>query len=346
MMSEGKIAVFRADAGPRSGTGHVMRCIALAGELKRRGYAVCFAMARGSAACVPRVAGLDDVIEVDAAAPAEVQCEAIRRVAPSADLLAVDHYELGLVFERAARGCCRTLLVIDDFTNRRHECDLYLNAAAEAERANFSGLLPAGCGRLLGPRHALLRAEFAKAREACLPRPKRPAKRLLITLGGSDVRDILSTVLEGVGGATVELETELLLSGAADGLDDVEHLARSAGISVCRNVTDMAERMARADICIGAGGTTSWERACLGLPTLMIKLVGNQSGNVAAFSAAGAAVELDDASARAIGKALDDLCPDADRLAAMSTAAAALCDGMGARRVADALVRHRNEITN
>jgi spore coat polysaccharide biosynthesis predicted glycosyltransferase SpsG len=97
--------------------------------------------------------------------------------------------------------------------------------------------------------------------------------------------------------------------------------------------------MASADLCIGAGGTTAWERACLGLPALMVEMAANQRGNIEHLARAGAAISVAPVTPGAVARSLAALAGDADRLEAISRAAAALCDGLGAERVADAILQ-------
>jgi UDP-2,4-diacetamido-2,4,6-trideoxy-beta-L-altropyranose hydrolase len=316
-----------------------MRCAVIANELARHGYECCFATVRSSLAFIPGDAQLVEPIVIDPHAPPEAQLDTIRAGKPFADLLVVDHYELKAEFETAAREMCRTLMVIDDFTHRRHDCDLYLNLSLDTSESDFADLLPGDCKKLLGPSYAPLRKRYSEARARAVPRPKHPARQLLITLGGSDVRDVLMMVLEGIAKSNIAFEVDLVLAGA-ETFPEVSNRASDMGVTLHNSIPDLVGLIEKADICIGAGGMTSWERACLGLPTLMIELAENQRKNISGLQISGAAIEMDASSPGAVEAALSSLANDEDKLASMSAAGAALCDGRGAVRIVHAVMEH------
>jgi UDP-2,4-diacetamido-2,4,6-trideoxy-beta-L-altropyranose hydrolase len=324
-------AVFRADAGPEIGIGHVMRCLTLAETLRARGFDCALATAEAGIAAVPpaRLAGI-------AVLPA-----AAKR--PGTDLLVVDHYGLGAGYERPAREWARTVLAIDDLADRAHDCDLLLDAAIGRAARDYGGLVPAHCVFLLGPDFALLRPSFRAARQRRLPRESRAARRVLVTLGGTDPKGLTLTVLEGIREAKAGLAIDVVLPAKAPGYAAVAAKCAALGARLHEAVDDLAALMAGADLCIGAGGTTAWERACLGLPTLLIEMAANQRGNVVHLTKAGAAVAIEPVTAEVVARTVAAVADDAARLEAMSCAAAALCDGGGAERVADAILRRLGE---
>jgi len=285
-------AVFRADAGPEIGIGHVMRCLALAETLRARGLACALATAEAGLAAVPpaRLAGI-------AILPA-----AAKR--PGTDLLVVDHYGLGTAYERDAHAWARSVLAIDDLANRAHDCDLLLDTAIGRSARDYAGLVPAHCVFLLGPDFALLRPSFRAARERRLPRERRAARRVLVTLGGTDPKGLTLTVLEGIAQAKAGLEIEVVLPAKAPGFAAVAVRCAALGARLHESVDDLAALMALADLSIGAGGTTAWERACLGLPTLLVEMAANQRGNVANLTSAGAAIAIEPVTAESIAGAV------------------------------------------
>ncbi len=340
-----KLALFRADAGPDIGIGHVMRCAIIANELAQNGYECRFATVSKSLTNIPDDDKMLEPIEIDPAADPASQLEAMRAEVSFADLLVVDHYGLEADFETAARDWCGKLMVIDDFTHRSHDCDLYLNFSIDLSLSDITGLLPSNCKKLLGPLFAPLRKEYSEARSRCLPRPKRPARQLLITLGGGNFRNVVLMVLEGLSKSSITFEIDLILTGVK-AATDVCTRARDLGAVLHNHVPNLAALIEKADICIGAGGMTTWDRACLGLPTLMIELSDNQKRNISGLQNAGAAIEVDASSSDAIAVALASLANDEDKLASMSAAGAALCDGQGAGRIVDAIVEHTSVSTN
>jgi UDP-2,4-diacetamido-2,4,6-trideoxy-beta-L-altropyranose hydrolase len=197
------------------------------------------------------------------------------------DWLVVDHYALDAHWERTLSSTVDKIMVIDDLANRPHECALLLDQNLGRVASDYDGLLPAECQRLIGPRYALLRPEFAALREQSLSRRKNPElKRILISLGGVDRTNVTGQILTALAHSSLPTSTELdiIMGAAAPYLDEVRQQAArlpfKAMVSV--NVKDMAERMCLADISIGAAGSTSWERCCMGLPSITVVLAENQ----------------------------------------------------------------------
>jgi UDP-2,4-diacetamido-2,4,6-trideoxy-beta-L-altropyranose hydrolase len=320
-------AVFRADAGAGIGIGHVMRCLTLAETMRARGFVCALATDEAGLAAVPPTRLREVAILPAAATP------------PGTDILVVDHYGLGAAYERGARAWAKSVLAIDDLADRAHDCDLLLDPGIGRAARDYAGLVPAQCRFLLGPDFAPQRPSFRAARERRLPRGRRAARRVLVSLGGTDPDGLTLTVLDGIAEADLDLDIDVVLPARAPCFPAAERKCASLGATLHAGADDLSALMAAADLCIGAGGTTAWERACLGLPALMIETAANQRSNIAGFERAGAAVAVAPVTAATVSRALAGLARDAGRLEAMSRAAAALCDGRGAERVADAILQ-------
>lgn len=337
-----KRAVFRFDAGPTLGAGHAARCLTLADGLAAAGWDIAFAVGPGTVEVAPALKGR--VCHALAAAPAEEAAEMGSRVGPC-DLLVVDHYGRDAEFERACRAFAKRVLVIDDLADRPHDCDWLLDPTLGRQAANYAPLMPKGCRLLLGPDHALLDPRFAMLRPESLSRRRRlkGPVRLLVSFGGTDPHDLSARALDAAARASLPVSIDVVLGTGASGAETVRAAAARLGgrAMVAVGVTDMPARMAAADLALGAAGGTSWERCCLGLPALVVIVADNQRLIAAALAEAGAAEVLGDhadVDAAAIAAALSRLCADPARLAAMSARAAAVCDGLGVRRVVQALV--------
>jgi UDP-2,4-diacetamido-2,4,6-trideoxy-beta-L-altropyranose hydrolase len=197
---------FRVDSSALMGTGHLMRCLTLANELRRCGAATAFicrqhdgsviARAEQEGHTVHRLARpgpSSDTAEDYAAwlgvpAPADAAETLLAVSGQHYDWLVVDHYGLDHEWEQRLRGVVGRLLVIDDLANRRHDCDLLLdqNYFAAATRERYRGLVAGpSCKLLLGPSYALLRPEYAQLRSVLPPRDG-VVRRALIFFGGSD----------------------------------------------------------------------------------------------------------------------------------------------------------------
>ncbi len=352
---------FRADASLEIGTGHVMRCLTLAHALQARGATCRFVTrllpghmadriaADGFAVTrlpVPDGPGPDGPpthacwAGTDWATDAGQTRDALDLSPP--DWLVLDHYAFDRRWQAAARPAGTRMLVIDDLADRPHDCDVLLDQNLGRQPGDYDSLVPDRCTRLIGPRYALLRPEFAAARARALAdRPGRGLRHLLVTMGGVDRADATSAVLGALREASLPegAHITVVMGSGAPALARVRELARDMPRSthVAVDVPDMAERMADADLAISAGGATTWERCCLGLPSIIVETADNQAEIVRAMVDAGAAHSPGALHAPGFAPTLQRLLRDLldpERRDGMAQRAAAICDGDGAARVA------------
>lgn len=305
--------VFRADASLVIGTGHVMRCLTLADALRSRGGRCSFVCrahpghlldlirARGHEAhalpfdheiSTSRTGALHDHADwlgADWAMDAQ-QTQAILAGEHEVDWLVVDHYALDVRWERVLKPRSRHLMVIDDLADRPHDCDLLLdqNWVGAGSGMRYAGLVPDKCKTLLGPRYALLNPEYEQLRASMSERDGL-IHRVLVFMGGADPSNQTSKALEA-------LMHPALQSLAVDVVVGVNHpdpkqvrmsAARRPATTFHQGIPSLARLMAEADIMIGAGGSTTWERMCLGLPAIVIGIAQNQLDICRALRAAG-----------------------------------------------------------
>ena len=259
--------------------------------------------------------------------------------------LVVDHYALDARWERAAVRPGTRLLAIDDLADRPHECDLLLDQNLGREAADYDALVPERTRRLIGPRFALLGPAFARARPASLARRDgRPVERILVAMGGTDPGDATGAVLAALAERPPPAlaAIDVVLGGTAPWLDRVRTRAEAMPVPTTLHVDtdDMPGLMTRADLAIGAAGSSAWERCCLGLPTLMLVLADNQRAAAQALDAAGAGLRvgrIDDHDLHGILIRALAIPASPDRLSTMSRTAAAITDGRGVGRIAKTL---------
>ena len=356
---------IRTDASIEIGTGHVMRCLTLADAL-RAGGAECRFISRehpGHLIDHVRARGyVVDSLSLEAKAPvgsqgyaawlgASQELDAARTVdrlggGEVVDWLVVDHYGLDERWESLLRPCCERLMVIDDLADRGHQCDLLMDQTWGRSADDYRPRVPAACSVLCGSDYALLRPEFALQRAASLDRRSRPASalQLLITLGGVDKTNVTSAVLRALADSDLPEDARItvVMGAGAPWLDAVRDVASCLPwqVDVRAGVSDMARIMADADLAIGAAGATSWERCCLGLPTVMVVLADNQIGVASGLAQAGAARVITDARhvAAELPALVTSLVRDPAQLHGMSTAASRVVDGQGASRVINQMV--------
>jgi UDP-2,4-diacetamido-2,4,6-trideoxy-beta-L-altropyranose hydrolase len=364
---------FRVDASVEIGTGHVMRCLTLANALREGGAECRFLCREHKGHLIEQIEAQGfQVHRLHYLPPAEIKplfsqhgttlpyhaqwlegswqsdAEACRPLlaAFKPDWLVVDHYALDVRWEEAACPINTRLFTIDDLADREHLADVLLDQNLGRNMEDYTALVPAHCRFLIGPEFAMLRPEFAEWREiSLLRRRKQPKlKQLLISLGGVDKDNVTGQVLEAL--KTCDLPQHcgitVIMGVTAPWLDDVRIKADALPWSteVVVSVKDMARRMAEADLAIGAAGSTSWERCCLGLPTLMLVLAENQKAIAQALDKAGAAVYLGHFNSDELNREVVALqAPNA--LKAMSDAAARQTSGEGAKAVCRILLQEK-----
>ncbi|WPB87457.1 UDP-2,4-diacetamido-2,4,6-trideoxy-beta-L-altropyranose hydrolase [Sediminicoccus rosea] len=339
--------VFRADASRVIGSGHVMRCLSLAQELRRRGAAVQFICADqpGAIPHIIRAQGFEcTMIPDDPAGDPVATLAAIS--AERADWLVVDHYGRDRAYERAIRPAVRHLMVIDDLADRSHDCDVLLDATEFTNPTErYAGLLPAGTRLLTGLRWALLNDTFRQIRQAISRRPG-PVRRLLVTFGANDPLGItlrVARLLARPKYATLDVD---LLGGVSNPLEPevARTVANVAHIDYAAFNDRLPYLMVAADLALGAAGTTTWERCALGLPSLIVLLADNQIGVSACVERLGAARVLgmaDTLSDATIEAAIDTALVDEKWRMGAAFAGMRAVDALGIHRVADGLLEGR-----
>jgi UDP-2,4-diacetamido-2,4,6-trideoxy-beta-L-altropyranose hydrolase len=338
-------AVFRFDAGAAMGGGHAMRCLTLAEAMMRAGWQCRFAVSPETPLAVPKLRAHAAEYRELAGTPADEPAEIGESLdGETCDLLLVDHYGRDAVFERACRAFAARIVAIDDLADRAHDADILIDQNLGRKAADYAGRIPAGCKVLAGPAYALLRPDFAARRDEVLTarHGRDGVNRILVSFGMTDPLGLTLVTLQALRDSGFAGRVDAVIGGMALGLAEVHAVAAEMGghMRVLSDVEDMAELMALADLAIGAGGSTSWERCALGLPALVAVVADNQREIAAALAEAGAArtVAIDGGGFRAnLLTELQTVGADAALLKRMSAAAAAICDGLGCKRVMETL---------
>ena len=348
--------VIRADASLQIGTGHIMRCLTLAYALRNAGHEICFIsrLLDGNfcdyieerefpVVRLPRPSDTESTqnwLGLPWETDARQTAEALEGLAHPAAWLIVDHYCLDAQWEKALRPKTERILAIDDLADRPHDCDLLLDQNLGRNAEDYSGLVPTSSQVMAGPRYAMLRREFAEWRGRSLARSRWPLRHILISMGGVDKDNATSAVLDVLESSpqTAGTEIEVIMGQHSPWLEQVRNRAaqmRRATVHV--SVDNMAERMAYSDLAIGAAGASSWERCCLGLPTLTVILADNQRSGAFAMDASGVqlTVGTQDQIARKLAEKLERL--DQQTMTDMSQNSCALVDGLGVQRVVEAM---------
>ncbi|MDP9940100.1 UDP-2,4-diacetamido-2,4,6-trideoxy-beta-L-altropyranose hydrolase [Ectopseudomonas alcaliphila] len=352
-----KIA-FRADASLEIGTGHVMRCLTLGRALRERGHECLFISREHLGNLLTLISeegfamhALPVGNELDSelahakwlGASQTEDALACKELLASwcPDWLVVDHYGLDHRWEESVRPVGCRVLVIDDLADRQHSCDLLLDQNLGRSHCDYHGLLRQSCAVLTGPLYALLRPEFAELRADSLARREEGLlSKVLIALGGVDQHDYTRKILKALQACQLagDIRFTVVLGATAPHLQVVREFAEQCPwpVEVLSGINNMAQHMATADLAIGAGGATSWERCCLGVPTLLLILAENQLPASRQLVTREAAIMIEvGGDLRAQLQQTFRLMSDCGTLRGYSSAASQITDGVGVERVLD-----------
>nr|WP_315043076.1 UDP-2,4-diacetamido-2,4,6-trideoxy-beta-L-altropyranose hydrolase [uncultured Moraxella sp.] len=297
--------VIRADASLQIGSGHIMRCLTLANALKKNEHEVTFICREHDGHLIDFFNNQNINVEILAKPKNQnftknyahsewlgvsetddfAECLPIlQKIQPN--WLIIDHYAIAKNWQTLARQHFPNvkILQIDDLADREHDCDILLDQTFGRKNDDYQSLVPKNCQLLLGCRFALLRDEFANWREFSLGRRQKISKikTILINLGGVDKDNITLKVLQNLAEYCQKTEQNfnitVVMGKTAPHTPSVQDFAKQMpNCHVLIGADNMAELMANADMAIGAGGSTSWERCCLGVPALLLVLADNQS---------------------------------------------------------------------
>lgn len=229
----------------------------------------------------------------------------------------------------------RVLQTVDGARFDEYVSDVLLDQNPDAEKVGYR--CASWTKQLFGTRYALVRPEFVRLRSR--PRATHTGHRALVIMGGSDPARQTVNVVNGLSQLRdPDLQVSVVLGSRAPDADRVEEAVRANGASfqVHRDPADVATLMAAADLAISAAGSTCWELCCLGIPSILVAVAGDQIRVAAALARAGASESLgwhSRVTAARIGEAARSLLADVDRRESMGRAARALVDGRGAGRV-------------
>jgi UDP-2,4-diacetamido-2,4,6-trideoxy-beta-L-altropyranose hydrolase len=255
----------------------------------------------------------------------------------------LDGYDFDSEYQRAVRaGGCR-LLVIDDTVRLTHyDADILLNQNLGAVELKYDCNSDAVV--LLGPEYALLRREFIFWRSRLHTVPE-TARKILVTLGGSDPDNVTLNVIQALRGLEItRLQIRVVAGPANPHIEELRDAAAAfpGGLELLSAVSDMAPLMAWADLAITAAGSTCWELACLGLPAVSLVIAENQRGIAEELGTAGVVFNLGwhaEVSSERLATAVDGLLFSSFRRLRMSQKGRALVDGKGTERVVSALLQ-------
>lgn len=341
--------IIRADADAARGAGHVMRSLALAYAWQARGGFVGFVSAQPSAPLRRKMqAAGAAVIELDSVHPdftdvrtTVAYVEEVLQQSQQVPWIALDGYHYDRDYQNKLRATGAKLLVIDDNAHLPfYDADVVLNHGLQAQHLEYR--CGPGCALLLGTRYALLRPEFGRAVALEKLTPHK-ARKLLVTLGGSDSDNVTAKVLQALALIDGPLEVRVVVGPMNPHLTSLQDAAAKLRHSVQLEtaVQDMAAAMLWADFAVSAAGGTCLELAALGVPTVALVIADNQQLIAAELDKSGAAINLGwqrQVPAEQIASTLSEMIGSQYMREQMRQRGKALVDGRGAQRVVEALL--------
>lgn len=362
--------IFRVDASLQIGSGHVMRCLTLAAEFKNRGHACTFI-------CRPHTGNMISFIEekgipvirlpelvkfprteeadtseylewlgTDVKIDAYQTQQIILSLVQKYDWLIVDHYGVDDEWENIIKPYVTKILLIDDLANRKHSCDALLDQTFGRKKIDYEPYLPKSCAQLLGPEYALLRPEFRRYREQNKSHRSSPKlKHILVTMGGMDKDNMTEVVLQALKFTALpeDCRITVVMGRNAPWRENVKATAKTLKWPVFTivDVSNMAQLMTEIDLCIGAAGSTTWERCCLGVPTISVLLAENQREILNNLTEFGAIFAVYNPSIREIIKKITEIIPyfskEKNKLKNSIRKSLSITDGRGTIRVVNFL---------
>tara|TARA_B110000008_G_C16943356_1_gene553407 strand:+ start:564 stop:1613 length:1050 start_codon:yes stop_codon:yes gene_type:complete len=289
--------VFRVDSSEKIGSGHVMRCLALAKILKDNNSNVIFICRKFKGNLIDKIRSngfkvfelalchqnsyrkSSSWLGIAQKQDAE-QCLKIIKHS-IVDWLIVDHYGIDQEWEKILKAYCSKIMIIDDLADRMHECDLLLDQTFGRKKDDYLKLVPKQCNLLIGSNFALLREEFSSWREYSLNRRVNfNFQKLFINMGGVDPDNYTEDVLIGLNKCNFPDNLEVIVVMGPNSPN--QHKVTKRGlislfkVEVIVDPKNIAEIMASCDLAIGASGSSSMERCCLGLPSIQLVTADNQ----------------------------------------------------------------------
>jgi len=333
--------LFAPASGDGIGGGHVMRCLTLAQALSARGAVCEFVVGHDGAQLLKAYGAGRFVLHCYVGEKTEPAIAAVVHN-QHFDSIVIDDYLIADNVERRLAKHTRRVVVIDDLADRAHCADLLVDPGFGRSAQDYNALLPDAAVRLIGPAFAMVRPAFGALRGATLGRSAtRKPNRIFMSFGLSDVEAIAGRAVDLVTTSGLDLQIDVALSSSAQSAPRLRALAAADDrVRLHFDARDVADLMASADMAIGAGGASTWERCTLGLPTLAVIVADNQRPMIHAMAADGAllAVDLTAATFEADFTAALQTLAEVDVRIALRDRSAALCDGQGANRIADAIL--------
>lgn len=321
-----------------------MRCLALAEALRDKNAECLFFLDQGAKSWEEPLRQRNIPVQwLGSEAPQEL---ADRLAGSNTDVLTIDGYEFGEDYQRTLKGSAKALLVLDDTGQGSQTADFILNQNLGFEESEFRGQCRPDCRLLLGPHYALLRPEFVEAKRRASGRSFGPVRQILVTMGGSDTKNVTVRViqaLELLAEKNLKFDVSVIAGRSNENWDRIGGLCREGKhrYHLLRETDRIAVLMLEADMAIGAGGVTNWERLCLGLPSMTIMIADNQKRLTQELENRGLVANLGwhaSLEVESMAEQIETFVGDRDFRENIGRKGMDVVDGQGSLRVAEAIL--------
>ena len=337
---------IRVDGSAEIGTGHIIRCIALANELKNLFNKIIFLTNNTSENLIDIIKDNDFQVKILDENGLNNEIKSLSSFIALYDTelnyLLIDHYDIDHKYEYRMRKFFKKIFIIDDLANRKHDCDLLIDQNYYKNlNSRYDELVPTNCIVLLGPKYVILRSEFQDIQKIKLKKNTSP-KNILISYGGSDPKNESEKILDAIKTINNTKFFITLVTGIHN--QNFEQLQRKTfqmkNIKIFKHVQNFSQLLSNSDLCFGAGGTTTWERFFVGVPSIVTIVSSDQKESVEFLSHLGHVINLGFAQDMTVDKYTESLLNlDPEILYKISLNNQKLVDGQGKIRIKKQIIQ-------
>ena len=286
---------IRVDASPEIGIGHIMRCLTLAQELKNNFDKIIFLTQKNSSDFIETIMKNEfEVIFISTNNDSDIIKNIVTTNSVNKNFLLIDHYNVDSNFESSLKNTFEKIFVIDDLANRKHDCDLLIDQNYYRDlNQRYEKLIQNGTIALLGPKYAIIRPEFRTINKKVIKKNSQ-IKKILVSFGGSDPTNECKKVLDALCSIENSKFEIVVVAGIYNHkFEQLKKLyEKYSNIKIYSHVNDLSRLMLNSDLFIGAGGTTTWERLYMGLPSIVTIISNDQKKSIEFLSDMGHVINL------------------------------------------------------
>ena len=339
---------IRVDSSPEIGIGHMMRCLTLAQELKNNFDKIIFLTQKDSGNFIGTI--MKNEFEVIFIPTTNNDPNIIKNLitaySENKNFLLIDHYDIDSNFESSLKNIFERIFVIDDLANRKHDCDLLIDQNYYRDlNQRYEKLIQNGTIILLGPKYAIIRPEFRKINKKAIKKNSQ-IKKILVSFGGSDPTNECKKALDALCSIENSKFEIVVVAGIYNHkFEQLKKLyEKYSNIKIYRHVNDLSRLMLNSDLFIGAGGTTTWERFYMGLPSTVTIISDDQKESIEFLSDMGHIINLGlakNVTSKTYAQTLQK--PNSDLIYNMSLHNQKLVDGNGSNRIKKQIIELIND---